>query len=147
MNKKKISLIIKEYSYFIWLVFLIASTAFVTYFYDLNKKNQIKYLNKSLNNIYLHNSLKKLTSELKPRYIYLEHNVAEGDTYENIINNINIPSKEKKIFLKTVTKNKKIKILKLNQKLFFKVDKKNDIKIISFTIEINKKKKHFVYKK
>ncbi|MFL2886479.1 MAG: peptidoglycan DD-metalloendopeptidase family protein [Candidatus Pelagibacter sp.] len=140
MNKKKISLIIKEYSYFIWLVFLIASTAFVTYFYDLNKKNQIKYLNKSLNNIYLHNSLKKLTSELKPRYIYLEHNVAEGDTYENIINNINIPSKEKKIFLKTVTKNKKIKILKLNQKLFFKVDKKNDIKIISFTIEINKKK-------
>ena len=33
---------------FIWLIFLVFFTVFVTYFYDLNKKNQINYLNKSL---------------------------------------------------------------------------------------------------
>jgi len=144
VNKKKFK-IIGKYSYFIWLIFLIFFTIFVTYFYDLNKKNQIKYLNRSLKNIYLGNSLKKITSELKPRYIYIEYIVKEGDTYENIINNINIPNIEKKIFLNSVTKNKNINIniLKLNQKIFFKLDKKKNTKIANFTIEIDKKKNIF----
>ena len=143
--KKKIKLI-GQYSYFIWLIFLFFSTVLVTYFYDLNKKNQINYLNRSLKNIYLNNSLKRITSELKPRYIYIEHKVKEGDTYESIINNLNIPKKEKKLFLNSVTNNKNINILKLNQKIFFKIDKKNNTKIVNFTIEIDKKKNIFFEK-
>ena len=143
--KKKIKLI-GQYSYFIWLIFLIFSTVLVTYFYDLNKKNQINYLNRSLKNIYLNNSLKRITSELKPRYIYIEHKVKEGDTYESIINNLNIQKKEKKLFLNSVTNNKNINILKLNQKIFFKIDKKNNTKIVNFTIEIDKKKNIFFEK-
>ena len=143
--KKKIKLI-GQYSYFIWLIFLIFSTVLVTYFYDLNKKNQINYLNRSLKNIYLNNLLKRITSELKPRYIYIEHKVKEGDTYESIINNLNIQKKEKKLFLNSVTNNKNINILKLNQKIFFKIDKKNNTKIVNFTIEIDKKKNIFFEK-
>ena len=143
--KKKIKLI-GQYRYFIWLIFLIFSTVLVTYFYDLNKKNQINYLNRSLKNIYLNNSLKRITSELKPRYIYIEHKVKEGDAYESIINNLNIPKKEKKLFLNSVTNNKNINILKLNQKIFFKIDKKNNTKIVNFTIEIDKKKNIFFEK-
>ena len=143
--KKKIKLI-GQYSYFIWLIFLIFFTVLVTYFYDLNKKNQINYLNRSLKNIYLNSSLKRITSELKPRYIYIEHKVKEGDTYESIINNLNIQKKEKKLFLNSVTNNKNINILKLNQKFFFKIDKKNNTKIVNFTIEIDKKKNIFFEK-
>ena len=146
MIKKKIFKLIVQYSYFIWLIFLIFFTVFVTYFYDLNKKNQINYLNKSLKNIYLSNSLKKITSELKPRYIYVEHKIKEGDTYEKIINNLNIPKKEKKLFLNLVTNNKNINILKLNKKIFFKIDKKNNTKIVNFTIEIDNKKNIFFEK-
>jgi murein DD-endopeptidase MepM/ murein hydrolase activator NlpD len=146
MIKKKIIKLIGQYSYFIWLIFLIFSTVLVTYFYDLNKKNQINYLNRSLKNIYLNNSLKRITSELKPRYIYIEHKVKEGDTYESIINNLNIQKKEKKLFLNSVTNNKNINILKLNQKIFFKIDKKNNTKIVNFTIEIDKKKNIFFEK-
>ena len=142
---KKIKLI-GQYRYFIWLIFLIFSTVLVTYFYDLNKKNQINYLNRSLKNIYLNSSLKRITSELKPRYIYIEHKVKEGDTYESIINNLNIQKKEKKLFLNSVTNNKNINILKLNQKIFFKIDKKNNTKIVNFTIEIDKKKNIFFEK-
>tara|TARA_Y100000768_G_scaffold357440_1_gene312509 strand:- start:55 stop:1356 length:1302 start_codon:yes stop_codon:yes gene_type:complete len=140
MNKKTIFKIIGKYNYFIWLVFLIFFTIFITYFYDHNKKTQINYLNKSLNNIYLKNSFKNLTSVLKPRYESIEYKVMQGDTYEDIINNINVPNTEKKLFLNTVSKNKNIKILKLNQKIFFKIDKKNSPKIIYFTVEIDKKK-------
>ena len=140
MNKKIIFRIINKYSYFFWLIILIFLTVFITYFYNLNKKSQINYLNKALKNTYLNNSIKKLTSELKPRYINIEYNVKQGDTYESIINNISIPQIEKKIFLNTVTKNKNINILKLNQKIFFKIDKKNNLKIIKFIVEVDKKK-------
>ena len=140
MNKKIIFRIINKYGYFFWLVILIFLTVFITYFYNLNKKSQINYLNKALKNTYLSNSIKKLTSELEPRYINIEYNVKQGDTYESIIKNISIPQIEKKIFLNTVTKNKNINILKLNQKIFFKIDKKNNLKIIKFIIEVDKKK-------
>jgi murein DD-endopeptidase MepM/ murein hydrolase activator NlpD len=143
MKKKTIFKKIEKYSYFIWLIFLIFFTVFVTYFYNLNKKNQINYLNKSLKNIYLNNLLKKITSELEPRYISIEYKVKEGDTYENIINNLDIPKTERKLFLKSVAKNKNIKILKLNQKISFKIDKKNNVKIINFSVEIDKKKNIF----
>jgi len=143
MKKKTIFKKIEKYSHFIWLIFLIFFTVFVTYFYDLNKKNQINYLNKSLKNIYLNNLLKKITSELKPRYVFIEYKVKEGDTYENIVNNLDIPKSERKLFLKSVAKNKNIKILKLNQKISFKIDKKNNTKIINFSVEIDKKKNIF----
>ena len=143
MNKKNYKQLIREYSYFVWLIFLVVATILSTYFYDINKKNQIEYLYKSLNNIYLKNSLKKITSELKPRYISREHVVSEGDTYESIIDSFKISNNEKKLFLKTVSKKKNIKVLRPNQKLFFKIDKLNAPKIINFSIEIDKKKKSF----
>ncbi len=143
MNKKNYKQLIREYSYFVWLIFLVVATILSTYFYDINKKNQIEYLYKSLNNIYLKNSLKKITSELKPRYISREHVVSEGDTYESIIDSFKISNNEKKLFLKTVSKKKNIKVLRPNQKLFFKIDKLNAPKIINFSIEIDKKKNLF----
>ncbi len=117
MNKKIIFEIVRKFNYLIWLIVLIFFTVFVTYFYNLNKNNQIIYLNKLLNNIYLGKSLKKITNELSPRYINLEYNVNEGDTYEGIINNINVPDLEKNLFLKTITENKNVKILRVNQKI------------------------------
>ena len=140
MKKKIIFRIINKYSYFFWLLILIFLTVFITYFYNLNKKNQVNYLSKALKNIYLNNSIKKITSQLKPRYVNIEYNVKQGDTYESIISNLNIPKIEKKKILNTVTKNKNVKILKLNQKIFFKIDKKNKVKIVKFIIEIDKKK-------
>jgi len=147
MNKKIILKLIDKFSYFIWLALLIFITIFVTYFYDLNKKKQIEHLNDALRNIYLNNLFKKIVSELNPRYINIEYNVKQGDTYESIINNLNIPNTEKKIFLNSVTRNKNINVLRLNQKIFFKIDNKNEIKIVNFTIEINKKKNIFFERK
>ena len=140
MNKKIIFKKILKHSYFIWLILLIIITVFVTYFYDLNKKNQINKLNKFLNNIYLKNSLKSITDSLEPRYISIEYQVKEGDTFEKIINDINISKMEKEKILDSVSKNKNTKILKLNQKIYFKIDNKNEKKIINFTVEIDQKK-------
>ena len=67
--KTKIIEKLQEYTYFIWLILLIFIAVFVTYFYDTNKKNQIYFLQKSFDNVYLKKSINALTSKLKPRYI------------------------------------------------------------------------------
>ena len=131
---------IKSLSHFIWLILLIIITSLVTYFYELNKDTQYKNIKKTLNNIYFQKTFAKITSELENRYTEFHYIVKEGDNYENIINKIEITKKEKKLFLETVKKNKKIKILRPNQKIYFKIDRKNIPKIEKFIIEISKKK-------
>ena len=135
----KIKRKIKSLSHFIWLVLLILITSFVTYFYETNKDSQYKNLKKTLDNVYFKKTLSNITSNLEDRYSEFEYIVKEGDNYESIINSIIIPINEKKLFLKTVKKNKKIKILRPNQKIYFKIDKKNSPKIEKFKIEISKK--------
>ena len=138
--KNKIFEKLQHYTYFIWLILLVIIAVFVTYFYDTNKKNQISYLQKSFDNVYLKKSINSVTSKLLPRYETINYIVQKGDTYENIINKIELPISEKKKFIDIVKNQKEIRSLKQNQQIYFKLDRKNNIKIIEFKIEINKKK-------
>ena len=131
---------IKSFSHYLWLILLILTVSFVSYFYEVNKKSQYKNLKKTLNNVYLQKSLAKLTSNLENRYSEIIYIVKEGDNYESIINTIEIPKKERNLFLETIKKNKKIKILRPKQKIHFKIDKKDSPKIFRFIIEASKKR-------
>ncbi len=137
--KKKIREKLKSFSHFLWLVFLIIISIFVTYFYDSNQKSQYANLKKTLGNVYFKKSIAKLTSELEKRYTEVEYEVKEGDNFESIIERVEISKNEKKLFLETVKKDKKLKILIPRQKIFFKIDKKGKYKIAEFKIEISKK--------
>ena len=136
----KILIKLKEYTYFIWLLSLLFIAVAITYIYDQNKKNQILLLSKSLNNVYLKKTLNTLTSNLKPRYVTKIYKVQKGDTFENIIGIVNLPAQEKKKFYKIIKKQKEIKSLKQNQKVYFKLDTKDTIKILEFKLEVDKKK-------
>ena len=138
--KTKIIEKLQEFAYFIWLILLIFVAVFVTYFYDTNKKNQIYLLQKSFDNVYLKKSINTLTSKLKPRYIEIDYIVQSGDNFENILDKIEIPISEKENFLNTVKKQKEIRSLKKNQQIYFKIDRKKNVRIIKFKIEIDKKK-------
>ena len=138
--KDKILEKLQQYNYFVWLILLIIIAVFVTYFYDANKKNQISYLLKSFDNVYLKKSINSVTSQLSPRYKIIDYKVQKGDTYQIIINNIDLPISEKKKILNIVKKYKEIKSLKENQQIYFKIDRKNNVKLIELKIEINKKK-------
>ncbi len=137
---KKIKKKTKSFSHFIWLILLITVTSFVTYFYEVNKKSQYLSLKKTLQNVYFQKALKKITNTLENRYKDLLYVVKEGDNYESIINSIEVSNTEKKVFLETIKKNQTIKILRPNQKIYFKIDKKDKPKIIEFIIEVSKKK-------
>ena len=115
----------KSLSHFIFLVLLIMITTFVTYFYNNTKNLQNESFKKTLSNVYLQKTFAKITSELQDRYTEIEYTVEEGDNFESIINKIKLSKKEKKVFLETVKKNKEIRILRPNQKIYFKIDKKD----------------------
>ena len=135
----------KSLSHFIWLVLLIIITSFVTYFYETNKKSQYESLKKTLDNVYFKKTFSKITSNLENRYLMLNYVVKEGDNYENIINKLEVSKYEKKIFLEAVQKEEKVRILRPNQEIYFKIDKKEKTKIIEFIVEISKKREiHFV---
>ncbi len=131
---------IKSLSHFLWLILLIIIIIFVTNLQQTNKNSQYQSLKKTLENVYLQKTFAKITSGLEYRFTEFKYLVQEGDSYESIIYGIKIPQNEKKLFLETIKKNKKIKILRPNQTIFFKIDKKNNHKIKKFVIEINKKK-------
>ena len=136
----KILIKLREYTYFIWLLSLLFIAVAITYIYDQNKKNQILLLSKSFNNVYLKKTLNTLTSNLKPRYVTKIYKVQKGDTFENIIGSVNLPAQEKKKFYKIIKKQNEIKSLKQNQKVYFKLDTKDTIKILEFKLEVDKKK-------
>ena len=139
MRKKKILNRIKNLKDFFWLVFLIIISILATKFYEQDKKNQSFYLKKTLNNTYLQSSIKKLTDELSSRYDYINYTVKEGDTFESIFKKLKLPKKEKKIFLDSVGKEKQLKVLKLNQNINFKIDKKDSVIILEFKVELDNK--------
>ncbi len=137
---KKLKKKIKFISHFVWLALLTIIVILVTHFYDSNRKSQQENLSKALNNIYFQKVFSKITSKLDNRFTEIDYTVKSGDTYESIINGINISKYEKNLFLQVIKKNKLIKVLRPNQKIYFKIDKKEELKILEILIKLSKKK-------
>ena len=136
----------KEYSIFIWLIVVTLSGIFVLTIYKNSRNDQLEQIKSSLNNIYLKKTIQEITKNLKPRYTNFIYISKSGDTYESIINNIDIEKDEKKLVLKTILAEKKLKILRINQKFKFKFDNLSNYKITEFRIETDKKNEIFFKK-
>ena len=129
---------LKEYSIFIWLIFIAIIGIITSTIYSNTKNEQSFQIKTSLSNIYLKKTIKEITKNLEPRY-KIEYYISKpGDTYESIVNNLDIIKKEKKILLSSILQEKSLKILKINQKFIFKYDNLST-KIIEFKIETDKK--------
>ena len=129
----------KEFTYFIWFFLLIVVSITAVNFQDRIKKKQQVELTDALNNVYLNKFIQQITSNLENRFDTIHYTSKNGDTYESIINGLNISKVEKDLILKTIKKQKALKILKVNQKFSFKIDRLDTVKIIEFKIETGKK--------
>ena len=146
---KKIKLyFLQQYSIFFWLILITVLGLFASKIYSINKSENLKRINSSINNIYLKKTIKEITNNLNPRFTYLNYFSKSGDTYQSIVNKLNINQNEKKIVLETILKEKTLKILRINQKLkilrinkkfSFKIDNLSNNEIIEFRIQTDKK--------
>ena len=130
---------LKEYSILFWLTIVTIIIAISLNIYKASKKDQVAQIQSSMENIYLKKTIKEITTSLKPRYKSLQYISKSGDTYQSIINKLEINETEKKILLKTILNEKTLKILRINQKFSLKLDNLNKGKIVNVKIETDKK--------
>lgn len=140
MNKFKLRKLIQKYFQFLSLLFLILLIALIVSYDSFYKRNQTDLFKKTLENIYLKNTVNFIIINLKPRFETINYIIQTGDTFEKILNKINISKNEKQKILKKVLKLKIINNLKKNHKISFKIDKKEPIKILEFSIQTSKTK-------
>ena len=129
----------KEYSIFFWLALIAIIGISITSIYFNNKLKLNNKIKSSFDNIYLKKTIREITSKLQPRYTIKNYISQSGDTYQSIINKIQIDNIEKQKLLDAIKKEKSLKVLKINQKFNFKIDNILNKKVLEFTIETDKK--------
>ena len=140
MNKFKLRKIIQKYFQFISFLLLVLLIALLISYDSFHKKNKIDLFEKTLENIYLKNTVNSIIKNLKPRIETINYRIQTGDTLAKVLNKINISKNEKKKILKKVLKLKLVNNLKKNHKISFKIDKKEPVKILEFSIQASKTK-------
>ena len=138
MNKLKIRSI-KDFSIFVWLFLATVFAILFSQVYLQSKTEQSSQIKDSLDNIYLKKTLEELTSNLEPRYNTKNYLSKAGDTYESILNSLELNKNEKKIILETIAKEKSLNVLRVNQKFTFKFDNLSNERIMQFKIETDRK--------
>ena len=129
----------KDYSIFFWIILVSIIGITITTIYKTNKEVEAQRIKGTLDNIYLKKITKEITNNLEPRYSSLDYVSRSGDTYQSIVDSLNIIKEEKKILLESILKEKSLKILRTNQKFIFKFDNMTKFKIVEFKIETDKK--------
>ena len=137
----------KEFTIFFWLILISIFGVFITSIYNKVKNEEIKLIQSSLENIYFNKTIRQITENLEPRFTTLTYVSKSGDTYQSIINKLEIDKNERKILQKTILNEKSLKILKINQKFEFKFDHLLDAKIKEFKIETDNKNEIIFTKK
>ena len=95
--KKSLYQKIKEFQSFILLLCIITLAIFIVSFYDKFKSEQIKQFNNILQNVYLQKSLISFSKSLKPRHESIKYVVSAGESFEKILNEIELNNKEREI--------------------------------------------------
>ena len=140
MSTSKIQIIIKKYNlHFISLFLIILCISLSNYFTNFKKKQNFEF-QKLLENIYLNKTSTSIIENLDPRYEKIIIKVKRGDSFQKILNQIEIESGEKQKILKEVLKKKSVSNLLKGQKIIFKIDKRKSKKIIELLVEMSKTK-------
>ena len=140
MLTSKIQIIVKKYNlHFLSLFLIILCISLSNYFTNFKKKQNFDF-QKLLENIYLNKTSTSIIENLDPRYEKIIIKVKRGDSFQKILNQIEIESGEKQKILKEVLKKKSVSNLLKGQKIIFKIDKRKSKKIIELLVEMSKTK-------
>ena len=140
ISKKQLFQRFREFQSFIVLIFLILITVIIINSYDKFRNEQSQKLENLIQNTYLQKTLTSISSSLKPRFEKINYVINKGDTFNFVLNEIDLDTKEIDRILDFIIKDKvKFKVFE-NQKIVFEIDNLNGKKIKKITIPINKKK-------
>jgi len=138
--KIKFKKIIKNNTQLLALIFLIILSIISTNYYLKYKKNQIKQLLNVLDNIYLKKTFNSISDIANPRYQKIEIKVKSGENFEKTLKLLTLSNVENIKVLSLAKKHKVLKKLRKNQKILFRLDTKEPVKVLEFSTQISKTK-------
>ena len=140
LNLKISSLKISKNLEFIFVLILIVVSIIITMIYNVSRSNSEKQYSQLLNNLYFQKTLENVFNNFSPKYLNIEHLVEKNETLNSVLKSYNLPNREIAMLFNSLKAKNIENSLKINQKLFFTIDKKNNI-ITKFIIPISKTKK------
>ena len=137
----KLTKLVKKNTEIFLLFLLLIFTIFSTTIYNNEKLKTNKNYKEVINNIYFQKSLKQIFDNLKPRYKSINHKISSGETFDKILNNYSIPSKEILDIKKSLSSDYNLSNLKSNFDIKFTIDQSNNKKITSFLFPVSRTEK------
>ncbi len=140
LNLKISSFKISKNLEFIFVLILIVVSIIITMIYNVSRSNSEKQYSQLLNNLYFQKTLENVFNNFSPKYLNIEHLVKKNETLNSVLKSYNLPNREIAMLFNSLKAKNIENSLKINQKLFFTIDKKNNT-ITKFIIPISKTKK------
>ena len=140
-SPNKLIKLVKKNTEIFLLFLLLIFTIFSTTIYNNEKLKTSENYKEVINNIYFQKSLKQIFDNLKPRYKSIDHKISSGETFDKILNNYSIPSKEILDIKKSLSSDYNLSNLKSNLDIKFTIDQSNNKKITSFLFPVSRTEK------
>jgi len=137
----KITKLIKKNIEITFLFLLLLITIISTTLYNKNKILTNENYKDVINNVYFQKSVNQILNNLIPRYKSIDHKISSGETFDKILNNYAIPSKEILEIKKNLNSNYNLNNLKTNLDIKFTIDQSNNKKITSFLFPVSRTEK------
>ena len=139
-TKKIINVFKKNFEisfFFLLLIITVASTTFYN-----NKKISINENYKDvINNIYFKKTINQIFNNLIPRYKNITHKIANGETFDKILNGYSISDEEIIEVKKILSLDYNLNNLKTNLDIKFTIDQSNNKRINFFIFPVSRTKK------
>ena len=140
MNKKKISSLFRKYTNLIFLVLIVSAGIIFNSFYSNYKKSENDAFQKLISNIYLKKTAIATLNSFNPRQENIKYVVKPGDNFEKILKNLDLPSSEIELIIRSFKLNKKKLRVYENQVIEFSIDRKKPVTTKKISIELTKSK-------
>ena len=124
-------------SFFFLLIISIASTNL----YNRYSKSIDENYKTVINNIYFEKTINHIFDNLTPRYKNINHIIANGETFDKILNSYSITSDEITKIKKELNGNYDLNNLKNNLNIIFTIDETNNKKITYFMFPFSRTEK------
>ena len=136
----KIKIKIKNKNEIFALICLLVLTISLTSYYNFTKKRIKDNYKEIINNIYFKKTTNHFFNQLEPKFKKIRHQITDGETFDNILNQYNIDKGEIKNLKKKLSEKIDLNKLNTNQKIYLTIDQSNS-KIKDFIFQVSNKER------
>ena len=123
-----------------FVILLVITSVILTQLFQASKSQSTKEYLKVINNLYFQKTFKNVLEGFEPKYLKVEHKIANNDSINNILKNYGVPKNEINNILNSLLKNKVTNNIKVNDIVNLTIDNSN-MTVAKLGITISKTKK------